>query len=111
MNVITLVLAAITLIASLGGISAYFGKSRGDSIIKYQGNEMELYKGTIARINEEKAALTEACNAKDATIQKLEEHNKFLQKLGQGSPQLKKLTAAIESQTKMLAAVLGKKAK
>jgi hypothetical protein len=111
MNAINFILAAIALIASLGGVSAYFGKSRGDSIIKYQGNEMELYKGTIARLNEEKAAITEACSAKDATIKKLEEHNKFLQKLGQGSPQLKKLTAAIESQTKMLADVLGKKKK
>lgn len=87
-------------IALAGGAAGYFKASRGDSIIKYQATEIGLRDGTIANLKTDVATITESCSAKDQTIKKLEEHNKFLQKMRQGSPELKKLTSVIESLVK-----------
>lgn len=96
------------LIALAGGGAGYFKASRGDSIIKYQAIENDGLRRKIADLEKEKSdleaekkALDTACTTKDDTITELQKHNKYLQKLGQGSPQLKKLTVAIENQTKV----------
>lgn len=92
-----------------GGAVGYFAKGRGDSIIAYQSNEIQLRDGTIARLEKEKTELVTNCAAKEEAMKQLKQHNEYLQKLAQGSPQLKKLTTAIENQTKVIAQTLGKK--
>ena len=100
-------------IALLGGGAGYFKASRGDSIIKYQAIEIEGLRRANADL--EKALVTKtaevetskaSCDAKDETITELKRNNSYLQKLGQGSPQLKKLTAAIDNQTKAITQLL-----
>jgi len=102
----------------LGGAAGYFKASRGDSIIKYQTIENDGLRRKIADVEKErdeavadKKTAETACATKDETIAKQEEHIKYLQKLGQGSPQLKKLTTAIENQTKVIADFITKQAK
>jgi len=90
----------ITIIAAFGGAAGYFKAARGDTIIKLQGTEIDSLRRTNADLEKTVATVTESCNAKDQTIAELRKHNSYLQKLGQGSPQLKKLTSAIEAQTK-----------
>lgn len=85
-------------VALAGGAAGYFKASRGDSIIKYQATEISLRDGKIATLEKDLAATVQACAAKDDTIAELKKHNVYLQKLGQGSPQLKKLTAVVEKQ-------------
>ena len=92
-----------------GGAVGYFAKGRGDSIIAYQSNEIQLRDGTIARQKEELTEIVTKCAAKDEAIKQLQEHNAYLQKLAQGSPQLKKLTSAIDNQTKTIAKAIGSK--
>lgn len=89
------------LVALAGGAAGYFKASRGDTIIKYQATEIDLRDKKITSLEKDLAATTEACATKDETIKKQDEHNKYLQKLVQQSPQLKKLTTAIENQTKV----------
>lgn len=91
-----------------GGAAGYFKASRGDSIIKYQAIEIDGLRRKAADDEKEKVTLkaqietiTASCAAKDETIIELKKNITYLQKLGQGSPQLKKLTAAIENQTKV----------
>jgi hypothetical protein len=108
------------LIALAGGAAGYFKASRGDSIIKYQAIENEGLRRRIGDVEKEKTelesdkkALEIACETKDDTIVELQKHNKYLQKLGQGSPQLKKLASvqeklvvSIDNQTKAITALL-----
>ena len=86
----------------LGGAAGYFKASRGDSIIKYQTIEINNLRTKVGDQEKELAKCNEAVVARDTTIAELQKHNAYLQKLGQGSPQLKKLTAAIENQTKVI---------
>lgn len=106
------------LVSLAGGIAGYFKASRGDSIIKYQAIEIDALRRKIGdqdkeklEIEAEKKTLETACATKDETITELQKHNKYLQKLGQGSPQLKKLTIAIENQTKVFSQWMEKEAK
>ena len=89
-------------IALFGGAAGYFKASRGDSIIKYQTIEIDNLRTKIADYEKEVAKLTTENAAKDTAITQLKEHVGYLQKLGQGSPQLKKLTVAIANQTKLI---------
>lgn len=100
MDVLSISATVFGFVALAGGAAGYFKASRGDSIIKYQATEIALRDAKVANLEKDLAKLTESCLAKDTTINKLEEHNKYLQKLGQGSPQLKKLTAVVEKQAK-----------
>jgi len=95
-------------LALIGGGAGYFKASRGDSIIKYQALENDSLRRRIGDVEKEalakdaeKKTLEASCIAKDDTITELKKNISYLQKLGQGSPQLKKLTAAIENQTKV----------
>jgi len=61
------------------------------------------------------AKFTAEATSKDDTIKKLEEHNKYLQKMGQGSPQLKrlaevqaKLVQSIDNNTKIITELVQK---
>lgn len=90
-DVISISATIFGFIAIAGGAAGYFKASRGDSIIKYQATEIALRDAKVAGLEKELAALTSTCSTKDDTIAKLEEHNKYLQKLGQGSPMLKKI--------------------
>lgn len=83
-------------VAIAGGAAGYFKASRGDSIIRYQATEIGLRDGKIANFEKDMATVTQSCLAKDETIAEFRKHNQYLQKLGQGSPQLKKLTTVIE---------------
>lgn len=95
MNVITLFTTVLGIIGLAGGAVGYFGKSRGDSIIQYQANEIALRDGTIARLKEDLAAVTSENKV-------LNDQNKKLSDLAQGNPQLKTLTIAIEALTKIV---------
>lgn len=102
MDALSLSATIFGLVALAGGAAGYFKASRGDAIIKYQATEIDLRDGTIVNLKSDLAAANTASSTKDQTIEELRRHNEYLQKLGQGSPQLKKLTQAIESQTKLL---------
>lgn len=96
MDAVQLLATAIGLIGLAGGVTGYFAKGRGDSIIKYQANEIELRDGTIARLKEEGIAKDEQLKSKDLQIEQIQGHNKYLQRMAQGSPQLVKLTKEIK---------------
>jgi hypothetical protein len=105
-------------VAIAGGAAGYFKASRGDSIIKYQATEIALRDGKIANNEKDVAALSQSGLAKDEAIIELKKHNEYLQKLGQGSPELKKLAGvqekliqSIDNQTKAVTALLQGKAK
>lgn len=113
-----LVATVFGVLSLIGGGAGYFKASRGDSIIKYQALENDGLRRKIADL--EKEALVKdnkiqtvetACAAKDDTIVELKKNITYLQKLGQGSPQLKKLTAAIENQTKVFTEYMKKEKK
>lgn len=87
-NIVTILAYALGIIGIAGGVVGYFGKSRGDSIIKYQAQELQLRDGTLARLDKEGAG-------KDERIKSLEEQVATLKELAQGSPQLVKLTRQI----------------
>lgn len=104
------ILGIAGLIAIFGGAAGYFKAARGKSIIEYQTIENDALRRTLADHEKTIARLNEAGNQKDQTISKLEQHNSYLQKLGQGSPQLKKLTQAIENNTRLIEVLIkGKK--
>lgn len=106
-NGLGLLATILGIVGLAGGAAGYFKASRGDSIIKYQAIEIEglrrkvgdYEKDLVTKDAEVKTAQA-ACIAKDETILEQGKQIKFLQKMGQGSPQLKKLTTAIENQTK-----------
>ena len=106
MDVISLFTTIIGVTGLVGGAVGYFAKGRGDSIIAYQAREIELRNGTITNLEKDKTALEATNLAKDATIEELKRNNAYLQKLGQGSPQLKKLTIAVENQTKVISQLI-----
>lgn len=99
MNFGTLLATGISIIALTGGAVAYFGQSRGNSIIKYQANEITLRDGSIARLEKDVAALTSENRV-------LKDQNTKLGELAQGNPQLKTLTKAVEALTQVVEAKL-----
>lgn len=112
-NGLGLLATILGIVGLAGGAAGYFKASRGDSIIKYQAIEIEGLRRTKADL--EKDAVTKdaaiktaeaACVAKDETIAEQGKQIKFLQKMGQGSPQLKKLTIAVENQTKLISEMI-----
>lgn len=93
MNVETILATAITIIGLAGGAAGYFGKSRGDSIIKYQANEISLRDGTITRLEKDNSALL-------AENTLLKSHNEKLWSRAQGSPQLKTVNKTVGALSK-----------
>ena len=89
-------------IALAGGGAGYFKASRGDSIIKYQTIEINNLRTKIADLEKEIVKKDAELISKDETISEQAKQMKFLQKISQGSPQLKKLTTAVENQTKLI---------
>lgn len=108
-NALSIFATVLGIVGLSGGAVGYFAKGRGDSIIKYQAIEIQNRDGTIATLKDENTILKAEAAAKDEALKQLQNHNSYLQKLAQGSPQLAKLTKAIENQTKMLSNVLSKK--
>jgi len=96
MDVLSISATIFGFVSIAGGAAGYFKASRGDAIIKYQATEIALRDAKVANLEKDVAKLTEAGIAKDETIKKLEEHNKYLQKLGQGSPMLKKIDSKLD---------------
>lgn len=94
-DALSLLMLVLGVIGLAGGAVGYFAKGRGDSIIAYQSNEIQLRDGTIARIEKENTELK-------ASKEQLEKHVEYLQNLSQGSPELKKLTRAIEANNKLI---------
>lgn len=89
MNEILSIFAVILGIVGLaGGAAGYFGKARGDAIIKYQAEEIELRDGTIARLEKDNARTT-------AERDRLLQENETLRGLAQGSPKLDKLVKEV----------------
>lgn len=100
MDAINLLPIGVAIVSALGGAVGYYGKARGDSIIKYQANEISLRDGTIARQAQELAAVTAERDA-------LKRQNADLVGLAQGSPELSK----VADQIKVLAQEVAKVAK
>jgi hypothetical protein len=90
MNVETILTASITIIAAIGGTTAYFWKARGDYLIKLQAEEITALTGKANRFEKDNAALLSENKI-------LKKHNEKLSEMAQGSPQLKTLTIAIET--------------
>lgn len=106
-NGLGLLAAIITLLGVVAGLTGYFKASRGDSIIKYQALENDALRRRVGDL--EKEAVTKdakiktveaACAAKDETITELKRNNEYLQTLGQGSPELKKMNTTLSNNTK-----------
>lgn len=95
MDVGSILSVTLPIIGLVGGAVGYYGKARGDSIIKYQANEIALRDGTITRIEKDNAAL----QSENAV---LKDQNDKLGDLAQGSPQLKTLTKAVEALTRTI---------
>jgi hypothetical protein len=117
-NGLGLLATILGIVGLAGGAAGYFKASRGDSIIKYQAIEIDGLRRTKADLEKElvtKDAAVKtaeaACVAKDETIVEQGKQIKFLQKMGQGSPQLKKLTIAVENQTKLISKMIEKENK
>lgn len=96
MDVLSLSATIFGIVALAGGAAGYFKASRGDSIIKYQATEIDLRDGKITNLEKDLAAIRQSCDAKDQTIEKLENHARELKQLAQGSPMLKKIDAKID---------------
>lgn len=90
----------ISVVALAGGAVGYYGKARGDSIIKYQANEISLRDGTIARLEKDNAAIQARSDTLGGELKHFKERNQELIELAQGAPQLKNLTAAVEALVK-----------
>ncbi len=117
-NGLGLLATILGIVGLAGGAAGYFKASRGDSIIKYQAIEIDGLRRTKADLEKEVVtkdaaikASESACVAKDETIAEQGKQIKFLQKMGQGSPQLKKLTIAVENQTKLISKMIEKENK
>lgn len=98
------VVAIIAVVGALGGAVGYFAKNRGDQIIKYQAIEIDERDKTIARLNQDNAALR-----KENEI--LHDQNNKLWERAQGNPQLKKLTQAIATLTSTVNAAVAERSK
>lgn len=96
MDVLPILAIIFGFVALAGGAAGYFKASRGDSIIKYQATEIALRDGKIANLEKDLATITEQCAQKDNTISQLEDHNKQLKQLAQGSPMLKKISEKLD---------------
>lgn len=96
MNVAQVFTTAIGVIALFGGAAAYFGKSRGDSIIQYQADELEINKTTIARLQAENLAL-------HTQVETLQAQIVTLTSIAQGSPQIANLKKEIRRLVKEVA--------
>lgn len=124
-TVLSVVGGLVGLVGLVGGAAGYFKASRGDSIIKYQTIEIDALRRTAGDHEKEKIAweadkkaLETKCLAKDEIVADQAKQIKFLQKMGQGSPQLKKLAAvqeklvtSIDNQTKAITALIERESK
>lgn len=120
-----LVAAIAGVVVIFGGAAGYFKASRGESIIKYQNIEIEALRRAAGDHEKEKVTwkatektLEAKALAKDETITEQAKQIKFLQKMGQGSPQLKKLATvqeklveSINNQTKAVTALIERESK
>jgi hypothetical protein len=87
--------AAIAVIGGFAGITGFYGKSRGDTVISLLKDEIDHYIRENAVLKEENAALQSSDKAKSEQIV-------TLTKLAQGSPQLEALTVEIRNLVKIV---------
>ena len=118
MDVLSISATIFGFVAIAGGAAGYFKASRGDSIIKYQSTEIALRDAKVTNLEKDLAAVSQSSDAKDATIIEVKKHNEYLQKLGQGSPELiklaqvqQKLITSIDNQTRAITAFIGRQKK
>lgn len=90
MDVLPTISLIFGIIGFTGGAVGYFGKGRGDAIIKGQAELIDVRDRQLADKNSEIAALT-------AERDSLKEQNSTLKDLAQGSPQLVELTKQIKN--------------
>ncbi len=95
MEILTIIGFAVGIIGLAGGGAGYFKSQRGESIIRLQATEIDTLTGIKSRLETEKAAVV-------AERDRYAEENVTLKELAQGSPQLIKLTAAIEKNSTIL---------
>lgn len=95
MDIFTVIGVALGFIGLTGGGAGYFKSQRGESIIRLQATEIDTLNGKTSRLEKDLAAVT-------AERDRYCEENSTLKELAQGSPQLIKLTAAIEKNTNIL---------
>lgn len=96
MNVTSLLTTAFAVVAIFGGAAAYFGKSRGDSIIQYQADELGINKDTIARLQADNQTL-------HTQVTTLQSQIVTLTSIAQGSPQIASLKKEIRRLVKEVA--------
>lgn len=95
MDILAIIGFIVGIIGFAGGGAGYFKSQRGESIIRLQATEIDTLNGKTARLEKEAAAIT-------AERDRYAEENITLKELAQGSPQLIKLTSAIEKNTSVL---------
>lgn len=102
MNVLSILATILGLISIAGGAAGYFKASKGRTVIDLQGAEIDSLRRTNTDLEKAVAQLRGEGIAKDKTIEEQLKRITDLRELGQGSPQLKKLTAAVKEQTKVM---------
>lgn len=87
--------AAIAIVGVLAGVTGYYGKTRGDTVIALLKEEIDHYVRENGVLKEENASIKSSETAKSEQIA-------TLTKLAQGSPQLIKLTNEIKELVKIV---------
>ena len=95
MDAISIFATLLGVVGLAGGAVGYYGKSRGDTIIKYQAEEITLRDGRVTYLEKE---LEATVRERDS----LKEQNVTLTSLAQGSPQLTALTQQITELIKVV---------
>lgn len=104
MDVAQFIAYAIAAVGFVSGLVGYYGKSRGDSIIRYQAKDVVALKSLNETLEKEKTALI-------AERDGYKRENDTLKGLAQGSPQLIKLTTEISKLTTQVAKIAKDNAK
>jgi len=96
MEILPIAGGILGLVGLAGGAAGYFKAARGNAIIDLQATEINTLTGKSNRLEKDMAAVS-------AERDRLKEENGTLKELAQGSPQLIKLTEAVEANTKVIA--------
>lgn len=99
MDVISILATIVGLAGAAGGAAGFYKSARGKAVIELLTTENDALSKSNARLEKERDV---ARAERDA----LAKRNEELVGLAQGSPQLEKLTSAIENQTQVIKAAL-----
>lgn len=99
---LSLILSVGGFIALLGGASAYYGKSKGESVIALLTKSNDAYVAENARLEKDLAS-------KSLLVEEQAKQIAYLKDLAQGGPQLKKLYKDISDTLKAIVKEVKKK--